>query len=256
MMELNENQIAHIEQVLTEKGLRNKNLRAEILDHVCCQVEGRMGRGKPFREALAGSMGTFKEDEMKDIQASCLAIVHQKKYSVMKKVSIAALITMMVICSAHWLTDEERPEITPPLEMEQALLALADPPSTSPLRGEVEVTSGFGMRVHPIKKVKKQHKGVDFKAPMGTPVQATSDGVVVKAKFSPGYGNHIVVQHDEHFQTLYAQLSRMDVKVGDEIRKEEIIGAVGSSGMSTGPHLHYEVIKDGEHQDPEEYLRP
>ena len=252
---LNENQVAHIGQIIKEKGVKNAELRDELLDHVCCQVENRMDNGQPFRQALAASLDTFEEDEMKEIQARCLAVFH-KKYSIMKKVSIAAFITMFVVCSAYWPTDGERPETAPPLGAQATLLALADPPSTSPLKGNPEVTSSFGMRMHPIHKVKKKHKGVDFKAPMGTPVQATSDGVVVKAGFHEGYGNHIVIQHDAHFKTLCAQLSRMDVAVGQKVEKGDIIGAVGSSGRSTGPHLHYEVIKDGEHQDPEEYLRP
>ena len=254
-MELNEHQIAHIEQVLREQGLKNAGLLAELLDHVCCQVEAKMASGLHFRQALSESIDTFQEDEMKDIQARCLAIFH-KKNSIMKKVSIAALITMLVVCSAYWLTDEEAPSIAPPLALENALLALAEPPSISPLAGDFEITSGFGPRMHPIKKVEKQHRGIDFKAPLGTPIQATSAGKVVKAEFHKGYGHHIVIQHDEQYKTLYAQLSRMDVKVGQAVERGEIIGAVGSSGRSTGPHLHYEVIKDGKHQDPKPYLRP
>lgn len=255
MIELNENQVAHIEQILQEKGVKNNGLRTELLDHICCQVEERMAIGTIFSQALTESFDTFKEDEMKEIQASCLAIFH-KKYSIMKKVSIAALITMLVVCSALWLTEEEPLAITPPLDAQATLLAMADPPSTHPLAGNPKITSGYGMRLHPLKKVKKLHKGVDFKAAMGTPVQATSDGVVVKAEFHKGYGNHIIIEHDDHFKTLYAQLSRMDVKVGQKIKRGNIIGAVGSSGMSTAPHLHYEVIKDGKPQDPEAYLKP
>lgn len=255
MIQLNENQTAHIDHILKEKGVRSKSLRTEILDHVCCQVEAQMTAGKDFEKALRESLDTFEEDEMKEIQASCLAIFHKKKYSIMKKVSIATLITLLVICSAFWLIEEPH-EVTPPLDAETTLLALADPPSTHPLAGKPEITSGFGMRMHPIKKVKKLHKGVDFRAPMGTPVQATSGGIVVKAEYHKGYGNHIIIEHDDHFKSLYAQLSRMDVAVGQKVEKGSIIGAVGSSGMSTAPHLHYEVIKDGKHEDPEAYLRP
>jgi len=256
MIELNEIQTAQVEQILKEQGIKNNGLQTELLDHICCQVEYRMENGMPFDRALTDSLGTFEEDEMKDIQTSCLAIFKQKRFSIMKKVSAASLITMFVICSAFWLNQEPGPQATPPLDAEVTLLAMAEPPCTHPLAGNPEVTSGFGMRMHPIKKVKKMHKGVDFKAPMGTPVQATSDGKIVKAEYHKGYGNHIVIQHDEHYKSLYAQLSRMDVKVGQEVKKGDIIGAVGSSGMSTGPHLHYEVLKDGKNEAPAAYLKP
>ncbi len=255
MMELNDNQIAHIEQVLREHGLTNDALRDELLDHVCCQVEVEMGSGLRFGQALEHSLNAFEEDEMEDIQACSLAIFH-KKNSIMKKVSIAALITMLVVCSAYWLRDEETAEIAPPLDVPTFLQALQDPPDISPLGGEFKVTSSFGMRMHPIHKVKKMHSGVDFIASKGTSVFATSDGIVAKAEYHQGYGNHIVIQHDEQFQTLYAHLSQMDVELGQEVKKGTVIGAVGSTGESTGPCLHYEVIKDGEYQDPEEYLRP
>lgn len=255
MMELNENQITHIEQVLRERGLTNDFLRDELLDHVCCQVEVAMGSGLRFGQALEHSLNAFEEDEMEDIQASSLAIFH-KKNSIMKKVSIAALIAMLVVCSAYWLRDEETAEIAPPLDVPAFLQALQDPPDISPLGEGFTVTSSFGKRMHPITKVIKLHQGIDLKAPMGTPVYATSDGIVVKAEFHKGYGNHIVIQHDEQYKTLYAQLSKIDVEVGEEIAKGTVIGAVGSSGMSTAPHLHYEVIKGGECQDPEDYLRP
>ena len=154
------------------------------------------------------------------------------------KVSIAALITLLAISSAFWLESQE-------------------PPDTSPLAGELIITSGFGPRIHPIKKVEKAHKGIDFKAPLGTPVYATSDGEVIKAEFHKnGYGNHIVIRHDDHFQTTYSQLSEMKVEVGQKVTKGMVIGLVGSSGLSTAPHLHYEVIKDGTHVDPEDYLKP
>ena len=237
---LNEQQLFSIEKILEEKGLRYGPLKEELLDHICCQVERAMGEGLLFSQALQRSLDTFQKDEMKELQTQTLSLLNQNQ-TFMKRLSIAALITFLFLASATWLSSQ-------------------DPPTISPLKGDTKITSGFGMRMHPIQKVKKQHQGVDFSAPTGTPVYATSDGKVVKAEMSKGegygYGQHIVIQHDEHFNTLYAQLSRMDVKVGDTVKRGDAIGAVGSSGMSTAPHLHYEVIKDGEHVDPEGYLRP
>ncbi|MCB2195652.1 MAG: peptidoglycan DD-metalloendopeptidase family protein [Bacteroidetes bacterium] len=122
----------------------------------------------------------------------------------------------------------------------------------------VKISSGFGMRMHPIKKEKMMHNAVDIKAPQGTPVYAAADGMVRKVKQNhkegTGYGRYIIIDHEEGFSTLYAQLAGYNVKEGEEVNKGEIIGYVGSSGMSTGSHLHYEVMKDGENVNPEKYF--
>lgn len=237
MMELNEQQVTYIENILDEKGLDYGPLKEELLDHICCQVEKIMEEGQVFNQALRQSLNAFQEDEMKELQQQTLSLLNQNQ-TFMKRLSVAALLTFLLLASMTWLNQQ-------------------DPPSIAPLKGDVKITSGFGMRMHPIKKIKKQHKGVDFKARLGTPVYATSDGVVVKAKMDKGgYGLHVVIEHDEHFKSLYAQLSKIDVAVGASIKKGDQLGLVGSSGASTAPHLHYEVIKDGVHVDPSEYLRP
>jgi murein DD-endopeptidase MepM/ murein hydrolase activator NlpD len=120
-----------------------------------------------------------------------------------------------------------------------------------------KITSGFGMRMHPIKKVEMMHNGVDMVAKIGTPVMATADGRVVKVEFNgegKGYGRAIIIQHDNTFSTLYAQLSEFKVNAGEKVKQGQVIGLVGSSGMSTGPHLHYEVRKNGEPVDPGNYF--
>lgn len=131
-------------------------------------------------------------------------------------------------------------------------------PMISPVKqgGEVKITSGFGMRRHPISKERKMHTGVDLKAPIGTPVFATANGIVIKKDIQPdGYGKMIVVQHGKTYQTVYSQLSAFNVEAGDKVEQGQKIGAVGSSGRSTGPHLHYEVIKDGKKVNPQEYFQ-
>lgn len=255
MRELSKLEIGQIDEKLKALGVGDVQLRSELLDHVCCQVEAKIAAEQPFEEALNASLSTFQVDEMKEIQASCLAVFH-KKYSIMQKLAFAALITMLVVCAAYWHGDEKPLENAPILEVQNSIMAMFDPPSRSPLEGEAEISSGFGMRIHPVYKVKKKHEGIDFKAALGTPVLATSTGKVITATFDKNYGNYIIIQHDEHYKTLYAQLNEMSVKVGDEVKKGETIGKVGSSGLSTAPHLHYEVIKDGEHENPEAYLHP
>ncbi|MCX9158438.1 M23 family metallopeptidase [Niveibacterium sp. 24ML] len=112
------------------------------------------------------------------------------------------------------------------------------------------VTSGMGMRVHPIYGTMKQHKGVDYGAPIGTRVRSTADGVVQFAGRQGGYGNFVVVQHAGGITTAYGHLSRIDVRQGQRIHQGDLIGAVGNTGSSTGPHLHYEFRVAGVHKDP------
>jgi murein DD-endopeptidase MepM/ murein hydrolase activator NlpD len=112
------------------------------------------------------------------------------------------------------------------------------------------VTSGFAMRLHPILNTWRQHKGVDYGAPSGTPVRTVADGVVDFAGWQNGYGNVVVVKHAAEKSTLYAHLSRIDAKVGQKVGQGEHIGAVGATGWATGPHLHFELKVKDEHVDP------
>ncbi len=258
MIELNEHQLFSIEKILEEKGLNDGSLKEELLDHICCQVEQAMGEGLLFNQALKRSLDTFQEDEIKDLQQHFSNISNQKK-SIMMKVSLIALSVLLLVVINFNRTEilEQEPIVEEEFVPIISHMLFTDPPTISPLKDDTKIASSFGWRIHPIHRVKKHHNGVDFIASVGTPVYATSNGKVVKVEsHEKGYGLHIVIQHDDHFKTLYASLSRMDVKAGDVVKRGDMIGAVGSSGTSSGPHLHYEVIKDGEHVDPEGYLRP
>lgn len=126
-------------------------------------------------------------------------------------------------------------------------------PEILPLAEEdvLRVTSYFGMRKDPISGDQKMHYGMDFSANTGKPVVSTASGTVEKTEtLSGGYGKYIQIKHDGQYQTLYAQLSEINVELGDKVEKGQAIGKVGSTGHSTGPHLHYEVIKDGKRVDP------
>ena len=112
------------------------------------------------------------------------------------------------------------------------------------------VTSGFAMRVHPIFNTWKQHNGVDYAAPSGTPVRAIGDGVVEFAGWQNGYGNVVHIKHNGDLTTVYAHLSRVDIVKGAKVAQGDTIGAVGQTGWATGPHLHFEVKVDGVQQDP------
>jgi murein DD-endopeptidase MepM/ murein hydrolase activator NlpD len=112
------------------------------------------------------------------------------------------------------------------------------------------VTSGFAMRMHPIFKEWRQHKGVDYAAPTGTPARSVGDGTVAFAGRQNGYGNVVEIRHSNERSTVYAHLSRIDVKPGQRVEQGERVGAVGSTGWATGPHLHFEFKVSGQHQNP------
>lgn len=112
------------------------------------------------------------------------------------------------------------------------------------------VTSGFSMRMHPILQQWRAHRGVDYAAPIGTAVRAVGDGVVEFAGWQGGYGKTVEIRHAQDRSTVYAHLSRIDVKVGERITQGRTVGAVGTTGLSTGPHLHFEFRVAGVHQDP------
>ncbi len=113
------------------------------------------------------------------------------------------------------------------------------------------MASGFGYRIDPVYKTTKMHAGLDFAAPQGTPIYATADGVVqTSGNTGNGYGNHVVINHGYNYETLYGHMVRVKAKSGQKVRRGEVIGWVGSTGKSTGPHLHYEVHKNGNAIDP------
>jgi len=126
-------------------------------------------------------------------------------------------------------------------------------PAIQPVKNEdlTRMASGYGYRTDPFTKVKKFHYGMDFSAPRGTPVYATGDGKVVRAdNTATGYGNHIVIDHGYGYESLYSHLYKYNVRAGQKVKRGDVIGFVGSTGRSTAPHVHYEVIKDGERVNP------
>lgn len=127
-------------------------------------------------------------------------------------------------------------------------------PSRMPVNGAA-LTSGYGMRWHPVLGGSHQHKGVDLAQPVGSPVYATADGVVSKADWFSSYGLYISLEHGGNIQTRYGHLSRLNVAAGQAVHKGDLIGYVGSTGRSTGPHLHYEVRIGGVAVNPVPYLQ-
>ncbi len=141
-------------------------------------------------------------------------------------------------------------EISVYLDKQRSILAAT--PSIWPINGWI--TSGFGKRSSPLTGEPGRHYGVDIANEVGTPIRAAADGLVVYAGWENGYGRMVVIEHGYGFSTRYGHCSRVDVKVGDEVKRGQVISYVGSSGRSTGSHLHYEVRIHGIPVNPEKYL--
>jgi hypothetical protein len=178
-----------------------------------------------------------------------------------KKATLKLLFLLPIICVlivAFASPNNVKSEL-PAFSNTSNISKISEIPSITPIKkAQFQETSGYGWRIHPIYKKRQFHNGVDFKAEEGTSVIATADGIVQKCEFieqGKGYGRMILIQHNQQYSTLYAQLSEFKVKVGDQVKQGSIIGLVGHSGISTGPHLHYEVFKDGKNVDPKEYIK-
>ena len=128
-------------------------------------------------------------------------------------------------------------------------------PVRKPVNGEIDLSSTFGVRVDPFLHIAAMHTGLDFRGDTGDPIHATAAGTVVGAGWSGGYGRMVEIDHGNGLSTRYGHLSQIDVKVGDEIRIGQVVGRMGSTGRSTGPHLHYETRIDGDAVDPQKFLQ-
>lgn len=129
-------------------------------------------------------------------------------------------------------------------------------PNGKPVAGELTVSSEFGLRPNPFgARSYEMHEGIDFAGPVGKPILATAEGVVVAAEYDRGYGNYVKVDHGYSYETLYAHLSELKVDIGDRVRRGDVLGALGSTGRSSGPHLHYGIYRNGQAVNPRYYLK-
>jgi murein DD-endopeptidase MepM/ murein hydrolase activator NlpD len=140
-------------------------------------------------------------------------------------------------------------------DVERLTRTLISVPVRKPLPGEIDTTSGFGMRMDPFLRAPAMHTGLDFRGDYGEPVHATAAGTVTQAGWSGGYGKMVEIDHGNGFATRYGHMSAIDVEVGQTVRLGQVVGKLGSTGRSTGPHLHYETRIDGDAVDPQRFLR-
>jgi murein DD-endopeptidase MepM/ murein hydrolase activator NlpD len=191
----------------------------------------------PEEQRRAGFGGINRYKNLEGYDNSSLIIETSKRLDVLQK---------QIVVQSKSLDD-----IAVLAEEKEALLAAI--PAIQPVSNEdlTRMASGYGMRSDPFTKARKMHWGMDFTAPRGTPVYASGDGVVVRADSgSSGYGKHIRIDHGFGYVSLYAHLYKYKVKKNQKVRRGDLIGLVGSTGRSQGPHLHYEIFKDGNRINP------
>ncbi|SHG16994.1 Peptidase family M23 [Salegentibacter echinorum] len=225
-------------------GLLNKKM--DQIQNVLANVEDRdnniyrvyfEANPIPEEQRKAGFGGINRYKDLEGFDNSKLIIQTSKRMDILSK--------QLVVQS------KSLDEIAALAKEKESLLAAI--PAIQPVKNENlnRIASGYGWRTDPFTKVRKFHKGMDFSAPRGTPVYATGDGRVARAdNRSTGYGNHIRIEHDYGYTTLYGHLSKYNVRRGQRVKRGDIIGYVGSTGRSQGPHLHYEIFKDNKRINP------
>ena len=211
-------------------------LQDELIDHYCTMYESLLPDHEE-ESALSQVIDRIHSQQFKSKS-------YMTNYIILLLLAFTSIVSFSIIN-----TQENEANISLPIVLE------VEPPMGNPLGAiEMDISSGFGMRRHPINKQMKKHTGIDLKAPQGTPVSTVVEGKVLESGYDNLYGYYIVIEHDDEYTTRYHHLEGVDVQQGQLVKKDEVIGRVGSTGVSTGPHLHYEVIKNGEQIDPKSFL--
>ncbi len=223
--EILQNRLKHVDVVMKDLQDRDDNVYRVILEAEPIPLE--------VRNAGFGGVNRYKNLENYDY--SSLMIETTKKLDVISK--------------QLYVQSKSYDELTKAVNSKGKMMASI--PAIQPVDSrKLRSISGFGYRMHPIYKIRKMHEGIDFAAPIGTPIYATGDGTVVAAGVERGYGNRIMINHGYSYTTKYAHMSKFKVKRGQKVKRGDVIGYVGNTGASTGPHCHYEVYKSGKPINP------
>ncbi len=221
-----DNELAHLEH--RDDNIYRAVLGAEPID-------------KSVREAGVGGVDRYEDIKKKDlVHEDFLIKLHERVDKLKRKVYIESKSQDDVIALA---------------ENKEKLFAAI--PAIQPVANKelIALASGFGMRIHPVYKVRKMHTGVDFAAAIGTPIYATADGIIDKLEVSfSGYGKELEIDHGFGYRTRFAHMHGFAVRYGQKVKRGDLIGYVGETGLSTAPHLHYEVFVNGIHVNPIHYF--
>ena len=231
----------------------NYNVFMERLKQLELKTAEIENRDNNVYRSIFGSLPIPDSARVKDMEArNEVKLVASMGESELVK-SIAAQLNSLSLRTAYQVKSFD--EIGGLIKNKEKLLAAT--PSIQPISNKNlnRIASGFGYRIDPVYKDRRAHMGLDFTAPMGTPIYATADGRVKDAGFNTGgLGNRVVVSHGFSYETVYGHMVRIKARVGEMVKRGEVIGYVGNSGKSTGPHCHYEVHRNGIPVDPIYYF--
>jgi murein DD-endopeptidase MepM/ murein hydrolase activator NlpD len=241
------NQLAEQEFYIDKLDREIENLNERLVDveerddNIYRVVLGAEPIDKTIRNAGVGGSERYADIKEKEILDKDLILeLHEKVDKLRRKI---------------YIESKSQDEVVKLAENKEKLYASI--PAIQPISNKqlVALASGFGMRTHPIYKVRKMHSGIDFAASIGTPIYATADGKVVSVdvKFS-GYGKMVEIDHGFGYRTRYAHMHEFAVKAGQTVKRGDLIGYVGNTGLSTAPHLHYEVLINNAQVDPVHYF--
>lgn len=210
--------------------------RLQELESVKNEVLGKLGIEKLFTSSLPGS-GNFLS-----ARGGPLNLLPIWSFSDKLNLQLDQSLKQMLLYDKAMENTRQR--------WQEDLTRIDSVPTVLPISGDYLMTSSFGVRADPITHLRSMHEGIDFVAPVGTPVLATADGVVLRAEYAGAYGNMVDVAHADGFVTRYAHLKTIQVQVNDVVKRHDPLGSLGNTGRSTGPHLHYEVIFKGQAVHP------
>lgn len=224
---------------LVSKAVENLRERDKGIYRVILQSD-------PIDDAVwaAGTGGREKYQDYKNLtERELLAKTAEKIQKLKYKINLQAKSYKQII--EDFERNEDRMQAVPSIK----------PIREDKINKDIQALSGFGWRLHPVFKVMKMHTGIDFGARAGTPIYATGNGVVTRVESrGSGYGNNVIISHGYGYESLYAHMQTIKVRPGQKVKRGEVIGLVGSTGTSTSPHLHYEIIKDGVKVNPMSYI--
>ncbi len=225
--------VTNLDKILTDMSYRDDNIYRVVL--------GAEPIDKSVREAGVGGADRYEDIRNKDI-------AHEE---VIVQLSEA----LDKLSRQIYIESKSHDEIIQLAENKEKLYAAIPAIQPVPKKATVVLASGFGIRIHPIYKVRKMHTGMDFAAPIGTPIYATADGIVDNVEVSfTGYGKKVEINHGFGYRTRYAHMHAFAVRNGQHVKRGELIGFVGDTGLSTAPHLHYEVFINGAQVNPVHYF--
>jgi len=231
-LELFNKHMDDLENVLTEMQDRDDNIYRTIFEAEPLNYS--------VREAGFGGSNLYRE--LESMENSDIVIETARRIDILER-------------KAYVQSDSYDDLVTMAINKEKMVAAI---PAIQPISNKdlTRTASGWGYRIHPIYKIRKFHYGIDFTAPTGTDIYSTGDGVIesLEANSRDGYGNYIIINHGYGFKTLYGHMDSFNVKKGQKVKRGDIIGFVGNTGLSTAPHLHYEVIRNGSKVNPINYF--